>query len=150
MLRPLLLAAVLALPTLASAQEANPHVAARQAQMGLLAYNLGVLGGMARGNMAYDAAVASTAATNVYHLAMVDGSRSWVPGTDTMSIDGTRALPAIWDNPDDFAAKYAALVPAAEVMVTAAGQSLEALQAAMGGLGGACGGCHQAYRQPEN
>ena len=145
----LTLAAALALPSLALAETDNPNIAARQAQMTLMAYNLGVIGGMAQGRMAYDAGMAASAASSIHHLSLIDHSRMWPEGTDTMAAEDTRALPAIWDDAAGFAARYTALQTAAEAMMAAAGTDLAALQGAMGGLGGACGGCHQTYRQPE-
>ncbi|WP_068302782.1 cytochrome c [Pararhodobacter sp. CCB-MM2] len=141
--------AALALPGLANAQDMDPNVAARQSLMDLYAYNLGVLGGMAQARIDYDADLASAAATSLYHLSMAGTERMWAEGTDNMSVEGTRALPAIWDNAEDFEAHEAALVTAAEAMMEAAGTDLASLQGAMGGLGRACGACHQTYRQPE-
>ena len=145
----LALAAALSLPSLASAQEVDPNVHARQSLMDLYAYNLGVLGAMAQARMPYDADMASSAATSLYHLARSGSARMWPAGTDTMSIDGTRALPAIWDNMADFGARAMALQTATETMMNAAGTDLASLQGAMGALGSACGGCHQTYREPQ-
>lgn len=141
--------ACLALPGAAAAQDADPNVTARIGLMNLYAYNLGVLGGMAQGRMAYDAAAATSAATSLYHLARAGSARMWPAGTDTMSIDGTRALPAIWENMPDFGARAAALRDATESMMAAAGTDLASLQAALGPVGAACGACHQAYRDPQ-
>jgi len=66
-----------------------------------------------------------------------------------MSIDGTRALPALWENFPDLMTKGKALADAAAGMADAAGTDLASLQAAMGPLGGACSACHKAYRAPE-
>jgi len=127
----------------------DPNVAARQSLMGLMAYNIGVLGGMAQGRMAYESEAASAAAASLYHLSMVDQSRMWPEGTDSMSIDNTRALPALWENIDDAIARQMTLRSAAEDMMNAAGTDLASLQGAIGALGGACGGCHRAYREPD-
>jgi len=153
MIRRLALTAVVALGSMTTMsfaqQETDPNVNARKAYMGLLAYNIGVLGGMAQGRMDYDAAAASTAASNIHALSMVDTSRMWADGTDNQSMEGTRALPAIWENAADFDARIAAMASGAEAMVAAAGTDLASLQGAIGGLGGACGACHQSFRQPE-
>jgi cytochrome c556 len=130
-------------------EQADPNVNARQSYMGLLAYNLGVIGGMAQNRMPYDADMAATAAANLHALAMVDTSRMWAEGTDNFSMEDTRALPAIWDNSDDFSARFTAMQSATEAMMAVAGTDLASLQGAMGGLGGACGGCHQNFRQPQ-
>ncbi|GAB4263635.1 MAG: cytochrome c [Pararhodobacter sp.] len=140
----------LALPVMAHAEEQqDPNIKARIALMDLYAYNIGVLGGMAQGRMPYDAELAASAATSLYHLARSGSARMWPEGTDNFSVEGTRALPAIWDNMADFAARAAALRDATETMMNAAGTDLASLQAAIGPLGAACGGCHEAYRQPQ-
>lgn len=130
-------------------EQADPNVNARHAYMSLLAYNLGVLGGMAQAQMPYDSDMAATAAANLHALSQVDTTRMWAEGTDNFSLDGTRALPAIWENPDDFVARFAALTTASEAMAAAAGTDLASLQGAVGALGASCGGCHRAYREPE-
>ena len=131
------------------AQDANPAVTARQSLMTLYAFNLGTLGAMAQGKMDYDAGAAQAAADNLVKLSSLAVGPMWAPGTDDMSIDGTRALPTLWDNMADVGAKAAALSAAAEGMAAAAGTDLASLQGAMGPLGGACGDCHKAYRAPE-
>ncbi len=145
----LALAAALALPSLAQAETDNPNIAARQAMMTLMAYNLGVVGGMAQARMPYDAAAASAAANSLRHLSLIDHGRMWPAGTDNAAAADTRALPAIWADMAGFEARFVALQSATEAMAGAAGTDLATLQAAMGALGGACGGCHQNFRQPE-
>ena len=118
----------------------------RQAHMNNFARNLSTLGAMAQGNAEYDAAQAQSAADNLYHFAMVDWDYYWLPGTSSEEMEGTRALPAIWENREDFESKHAALQEAATALQGAAGTDLAALQAAMGGVGQACGSCHENFR----
>lgn len=125
-------------------------IGARQSQMKLYAFNLGLLGDMAKGAVAYDADAAGKAAANLAALTRLDQSRMWPQGSDDMSVDGTRALPALWENLPDVMAKGAATAEAAAGMEAAAGAGLEQLQAALGPLGGACGACHKAYRAPDS
>lgn len=127
-----------------------PAVKARQAHMQIYAFNLGVLGAIAKGEMEYDAAVATAAATNLLSQSQMNQMLYWTPDTDEMSVDGSRALPALWENLEDAQAKGLALTTAAEAMVGAAGEGVEAIQAQMGAVGGACGACHKAYRAPES
>lgn len=136
--------------TTALAQDdVDPAIAAamkaRQAHMQLYAHNIGVLGGMARERIPYDAAAAQAAASNIAALTTLNQSTYWPEGSDT-SVEGSKALPAIWENLDDVMSKSEDLVMAAAAMEDAAGQGLGALQGAMGGLGGACGACHEDYR----
>lgn len=134
-----------------AAQKAlNDATKARQAQMQLYAFNLGLLGGMAKGEVPYDAAAATAAAGNLASLAQLDQSRIWLEGSDEMGVDGSKALPAIWENIPDVMSKATDLVTAATAMQAAAGTDLASLQASMGALGGACGACHKAYRVPSN
>lgn len=140
----------LAVPGIALAQDAAPHITARKALMNLYAYNLGVLGGMAQGQLAYDADQARAAATSLFHLSRSGSARMWPQGSDSVSMPGaTRALPAMWENFPDVGARAGALAAATEAMMNVAGTDLASLQGAMGALGGACGSCHQAYRQPQ-
>ena len=126
-------------------------IKARQSTMTLYAFNLGLLGGMAKGAVPYDAEAASKAAGNLAALTKLDQSRMWPQGSDNFALgDATAALPAIWDEGSDIGAKGMALAAAADAMEAAAGAGLESLQGAMGALGGACGACHKAYRQPSN
>lgn len=139
-----ILAAGLALPAFA---QDNPAVGARQGQFKIYLQNFGVLGGMAQGRMEYDAATAQTAADNLFHITRLDQTSMWPEGTDSMSIDGTRAAPALWDNLDDFTSKYMALQTAVEGLQAAAGTGLDGMREAVGPVGAACQACHQAYRE---
>ncbi|TBX27884.1 c-type cytochrome [Nioella sediminis] len=154
----LLAAAALTLPLAATVQGAghgdNPyasHIAARQGYMQILAFNIGVLGGMARGNIDYDAEAAQTAANNLAAMAGVDGRPTWPAGSDNAALgDATRALPAIWEDMGGFGEEWMAYGAAASGMADAAGNGLEALQAAIGPLGGSCGSCHRNFRQSDD
>jgi cytochrome c556 len=144
------LAAVLVLAPAASlAQDYENQIAARQGQFKIMAVNLGVLGGMARGNMDYDAGLAETAAENLVTISRIDQSFHWPEGSDNMALDTTRAQPTIWDDFDDFAAKWGDFGTAAEALVEVAGDGREALGPAVGELGGTCKACHEAHRGPE-
>lgn len=59
----------------------------------------------------------------------------------------TKALPEIWQNPDDFAAKLKALQDESAMLVTAAeGGDMAVVKAQYEKLGGTCGGCHKMYK----
>ena len=134
---------------LAPAVANEQAIEARQGQFKLFGVHLGQLVPMARGEVEYDAEAASTAASNLAAVAsQSQEGYLWVEGTDTMSVDGTRALPDIWDNMDDFAQKYADLQTATVALREAAGTDLAALQGALGAVGGACSACHDVYREP--
>lgn len=123
-------------------------IMARKSHMQLYQHNIAVLGGMAQGNVAYDAAAASAAAGNLVALSSLNQMTYWPVGSEAGVAEGSRALPALWTSMDDVIAKATALTTAAVAMQAAAGTDLASLQAAMGALGGACGSCHESYRQP--
>lgn len=124
-------------------------VGARKAVMGLRAFSMGTLAGMAKGDVPYDAAAAQAAADNMLAMANINMMAMWPPGSDNGAITGTNALPAIWAEGSDIGAKAGALSDAAKAMQAAAGVDLAALQGAMEALGGACGGCHKEYKAPQ-
>ena len=148
-----LAAAALALPfaTAALSDSDNPyaaHLAARQGQMRIQAFNIGVLVAMARGDAEYDAAVAQTAASNLAAISQMDGRAYWPQGSDNAALgDATRALPEIWQDMAGFGEAWGAFGTAAVAMNDVAGDGLEALQGAIGPLGQSCGACHRNYQQ---
>lgn len=110
--------------------------------MQLYSHNLAILDGMAQAKIDYDADLAQIAANNLAANASLDETTYWVEGTT----EGTKALPAIWENMDDFMAKQDGMTQAAAAMAQVAGTDLASLQSAMGELGGACSACHREYR----
>lgn len=131
----------------------NPFAAgikARQAQMQIQAFNLGILGAMAKGEAEYDAEAAVLAANNIVLAASIHQPQAWAPGSDNSAAKETRALPALWQNFPDAGKKSAELQAAAKEMKAAAGNGQKAIGGAMARLGGACSACHKAYRAPAN
>ncbi|MGI9202750.1 MAG: c-type cytochrome [Woeseiaceae bacterium] len=134
------------------AQEEYPYqnqIEARQAVMNVYRFNLGMLGAMAKGEMPYDAGMASDAANNLKAAANMRNGAMWPAGSD-MSAPGlanmTAAKPDIWSNMSDVGEKSQALKAAVEAMSAAAGNGLDALRSNMGALGDGCKGCHEPFR----
>lgn len=134
----------------AMAQEYKNQIKARQGQFWTLAINLGVLGSMAKGEVEYNAEAAQAAADSIKGVSMVHMATLFPEGSDNMMVDGTRAQPSIWDQNDDFMAKWAALGDAATNAAANAGNGQEALGPILGALGGTCKACHEAHRAPAN
>lgn len=143
--------ATLALAAPLPAQEAGPFDAEITARQGIMAYraiNLGVLGAMAKGEAAYDASAAQTAADNLVSAARLDTSMLWPQGSDNSANPMSRADAKAWTAEANLGEKNQAFMTAAEAMQGAAGNGLDALKAAIGPLGEACGACHKAARIP--
>jgi cytochrome c556 len=135
-----LFACVATVATVAIASEATePTVKARQDLMDVIAGSTKVLGDMAKGEVAFDAAAAEAA-----RAAMIEASAGIAAAFEPQATDPkTEAKPEIWTNWDDFVAKGEALNAAA----TAADvSSAEAIGASLGAIGGSCRDCHTAYR----
>ena len=63
-------------------------------------------------------------------------------------VNKSHALPAIWENPDEFKMAVDKFVAAANGMAAAAeGGDMSALGSAMKALGESCKGCHDDYRK---
>jgi cytochrome c556 len=135
------------------AQEAeDPFADTVEMRHGLMlqmATDLGKLGGMAKGEMPYDAAIASRSAANIAAVASVLSMDQFPEGSAYEAAADSYALPAIWATPDDFLTKIADLNTAAAALTLAAGTDLDGVKAGMGQIGAACSACHKAYRQPE-
>ena len=120
---------------------------ARQGFYNMLAANMGPLAGIARGDIAYDEAVARHAAENLQALGRYDVTMHFIDGTsrDDLGAERTAARPDIFANRDDFAAKLAGLREATAGAPDAVGDQ-RAVGALVGQIGGACKACHDSYR----
>ena len=142
-------AAVALTATTAFAQDFNAEKKARQGQFRIMAFNLGLLGDMLKGEREFDAGMAQEAADNLVTVSNLHEDAMWPAGSDNMSIDGTRAQPNIWEKPDEFAAKWADFGKAAVAMQAAVAGGPDAIGPAMGPRGGSCKACHETFRAPE-
>ncbi len=139
-------AVVAAFSTVVLAQEMKPDRAIkyRQGILQAIGWNMGILGGMAKGDIPYDKAKAVRAATFINELSAMpwDG---FVPGSDTGA--PTKAKPEIWKDKAKFD-KVAEAMQAETVKLVAAANAgdLAALRPAVGAMGKACSNCHDDFR----
>jgi len=97
---------------------------------------------MLRGQAPFDQAAAQAA-----FRAMAEHTRKAKDMFPDGSLDGSRAMPAVWENKADFDARMSKLADAAD----AAGQKvsdLASLKATLPGVMANCGACHTTYRAP--
>lgn len=149
-MRLLLIAALASLPLTALAQDDDPIEQAIEARHGfyqMLAINMGTLAGMAKGDIAYDEAVASRAAANIETLTHYDLPSLFIADSGSDKAKDSAAKPDIWAKPDEFKAKFAGLQEAA----TGAPEAVKGGAANVGPvvqkLGGACKACHDVFRE---
>lgn len=73
---------------------------------------------------------------------------SWFPPGSGPDVGKTEAKAAIWEKPEDFAAKARAFSEAATAFQAAArGTDVAAMRTAQGNLGKTCKACHDLYRE---
>ncbi len=145
------LALTLAAAALAvSAGEFDKQVKARKSLMQVYAFNIGILGAMAKGKMPYDADIASAAADNLYAAVSMKNPLMWPKGSDNVSLgDMTRAKPENWTTYPKAAEKSKDMKAVAARMASVAGNGLDAVQSNMKALGEGCKGCHKEFRAPK-
>lgn len=124
-----------------AAEATDPTVKARQELMDVIGANTKVLGDMAGGKAAFDAAAAETAKAALIAAAAEIPAKFEPQATDPK----TTAKAEIWTGWDDFVAKGKALGDAAAALDAS---SVEGVQAGMGAIGGSCKDCHSTYRIP--
>ncbi len=137
----LTLAATLALPLAATADP----ISERQQLMRERGQIMRTLGPIAQGNADFDAEVVLAALEQLQANAQtLDVDVHFPPE----SAEGdTKALPAIWENFDEFRQVEAGFDAAVAAAVEAAPQDLDAFRAAFGPVAQSCGSCHERFRQ---
>lgn len=135
----LTLLAITAAGAAIAAEATAPNAKARQETMDVIGANTKVLGDMAKGSVAFDAAAAAEAQAALVAAAATVADKFTVEESDPKS----DAKPEIWANWSDFTAKAETLVKAAQSLDAT---TLEGVQAGMGAVGGACADCHKSYR----
>lgn len=140
-LRPVLaLAVALALTGgLAVADSANPVIAARQQVMKGIGGSMKVLGDMASGKAAFDAAAARAAAEKL------QASAAQIPAAfaQNMTDADSKASPKIWADHAEFLRHAEKLQAGAKAVDPS---SLDHLKASLGAAGGECRECHTEFR----
>lgn len=125
---------------LAEAERTDPNAKEREKLMESVGAAAKVLGDMAKGEAAFDAAAAEKAKADlVARAAAIPATFKTQGAVDPAS----EAKPEIWTGWDDFVKKAGALGAAAAGLDVA---SLDGVKASMAGLGAACKDCHTTYR----
>lgn len=141
----------IALLAASSTFAAGPHdkaIKARQAMFQLYSYHIGILSGMAKGKIDYDAAIAAEVAKNLDAAANLGQSTFWPAGSDSENAENAknRALPKIWETFPAITEKSDKLIAATGALAATAGDGLDALKAGIGDVGASCKGCHDDFR----
>ena len=117
----------------------NPAVQKRMDVMKEIKGAMSVLGGMAKGAIAFDAAVAGAAQNTLIEQSGMVATTFEANEKDPKS----EALPTIWENWDTFVEMADDLTFAAEGLDTT---SLDGVRGGLGNIGASCGACHKKFR----
>lgn len=145
----MLLSACLLVTTNASAVGVEKAIKGRQALMQIYAFNLGLVGAMAKGKAQYSSETAQNAADNLLAAATMKNGAMWPKGSDTDNLEfgeDTRALPEIWTTYPEIGQRGADLISALEEFVQVAGKDLDSMKKGLGSVGKGCKGCHKDFR----
>lgn len=129
-----------------SAQERKPEdqIKMRRAALTLMNWNFGPIGGVVKGQRAYNRDEVVQLAERVAFLSHLPWE-AFGAGTDS---GDTRALPAIWSNPDKFKAAQDRLKAEAAKLVDAAKSGDQGqLKSQFGATAKACSACHDDFRR---
>jgi cytochrome c556 len=136
----------LAVVAATSAWAQSDPIAARMALMKGNNDNFRNISQMLKGQQPFDAAKVDAA------FAQWAKTARELPGLfppDSQTGEKTRALPAIWENKQDFDAKAAAFAKVVAENRDKARASLDGLRAAAKPVGDACDNCHKDYRRSQ-
>jgi cytochrome c556 len=124
--------------------QAKPEVLVkqRQAAMTLQSKYFGPLAGMAQGKVPYNAEVA---ARNAGYLSVLD-KMPWDGFAPSTKDEKTKALPAVFENPEKFKEAQERFQNAVAKLVSATKADEATFKAAAGEVGKACGACHENFR----
>jgi len=118
----------------------DPDAKARQDLMGMNGAAMKVLGGMASGEVPFDATAAAAAVKSLVD----DAAQIPVVFKNQGAADPkSAAKPEIWTDWDSFVKDAAALGTAASAMDAT---SLDGIKAGLGAVGGTCKECHSEYK----
>lgn len=124
----------------AEEERTDPNSIARGELMKTIGKNIGILGGMAKGEVAYDAAGAEGAKAAMLEAAgKIEATFKDQGAADPAS----EAKPEVWTNWDEFLADAKKLEEAVGALDVA---SAESIGAGLGAVGGACKDCHTEFR----
>lgn len=137
-------AATFSVAVVAQEMKADRSIKYRQGILQAMGWNMGILGGMAKGEIPYNKDQAVRAATFVNELARMP----W-DGFVTVSDTGapTKAKPEIWKEKskfDKFSQDLQSETP--KLVVAANTGDVAQLRAAVGPVGKACANCHDDFR----
>lgn len=124
---------------LAQSKAADPDVNARQTLMQKNGAAMGVLGGMAKGDVAFDAAAAEAAKASL----IADAAATPAAFEKNASDPASKAKAEVWTSWDEFVADADAMGKAAAAMDAT---TLDGVKAGLGAIGGTCKECHTEFK----
>ncbi len=125
--------------------DAESAVKYRQSALSIMRDNFAAMAAMVKGEETYDAEVFNNRANDFARLSHIPWDGFAVEGA--MPGDDTDALPAIWDNWEDFESRANQLITDANGLVDAAASgSMDEIKPVFMAAAKNCKGCHDQYK----
>lgn len=126
-------------------ESAEQAVEYRQQAFSMIRTNFGILAGMARNEIPFNADEAKSRAQAVYHLTHIPWQGFQGKGANTQGISDAR--PGIWQNMTDFEDRAATLQAAAKELLEATESgSMNTIRPKFMAVARSCQQCHEQYR----
>ena len=138
------LAMAMTIPAVAHIERSEPLQSLRQSYFAIVGMTFGPMGDMVKGKIEWNDKQFAAWATDLASVSQVSVERGFAAGSEKGK---TRAKPAIWENPDDFAQKLANFRTEAAALAVAANSGDKAAAIAQfKQTGGTCKACHDNYK----
>jgi cytochrome c556 len=124
------------------------HQSYRQSYFAIMAMNYGPMVAMVKGELPWDDERMASHADQLASLVELDVMRGFAEGSDKGT---TRAKPGIWENMEDFEAKFEDTATAIIALNQATGEGAdrEAISGEVAAVGKACKACHDEYKSED-
>jgi cytochrome c556 len=138
-------AALVVVGAAAAATVSDDPIQSRQTLMKNVGAAMGAAGNMVRGDTEFEPRAAQLAMRTMN--SSIIGLVELLP--EGSHAGDTRALPAIWENMDDFLAKAESLRAATQAAIDAEPADLDSFRPLFAEVGQNCSACHENYRRPQ-
>jgi cytochrome c556 len=126
---------------------ADDQIKARQAEMKANGAAMKALSAIVKGEAPYSADAVKKEIDGMIAAEKATDPKAWAADSQKGETVETYAKPEVWSQPDDFGAKYKALLDARTALAATTDEA--GFKAAFPALGAACKGCHETYRRPK-
>jgi cytochrome c556 len=132
----------------AFAQNAEEIVKYRKNIMKAIGSHISVIASNVKGKVVIESDIIPHAKALYLSISSINIEKTFPSNTSTNDNLKTRALPAVWEKPNEFTLAMNNSVKKADELLSAAEtKDIKLIAKALGGLGKSCGACHKIFRK---